>query len=1726
MRAMMAVQSGRAAGASHPSRRANYQEAADRSKKALVHLWRGQLRVGSVDVGAATLWSEYMTCIPALGQILKMTRVAKYEDLWHKVLQSRPCRLSKRRPVTIRGRIITVHTLSVHGTLVEQLVAELREAAKPLILTCQLLNDKNYVEVVLVPPCPELEQCGLYGSWEQLHILLVGRRSNTRIANLHKLLRVVDLSQISDLCTQSKTAEDKGLEDSLHHCEGSDVPEVKGSTSEVSSCLCDIINLTASTDELAEKRECLDVHGADPCLCDEAEVSDNKHFGANTSKVALVNSDADQSISTRIKKPVNQTEDMRSESREESIEMVAKTEAQKTCGSLEKMPWMDQPAHQTEMRHSENNNTERGVEHSTEDDGVEEFESHSEKDKEIRENEKAADIPEDNFKTQSTENTKDRKLGASKDTKKSRKWKLSRFIKTQKLVRDGQDLCGKRKCSKHLRTQKTMKVTQDRQEKEQDRDHSKIWPTMKTTQDLHEKEEHREHLKIHKTVGNTQDLWEGGQYKEHLKLLKVRENMQDLKGKEQYGDNSFKRSELSKSHLVNSTDLHNNLHNDEKLRKTACVVIQRQSLEKMVHEAKEKLGMHIKAPKVLQVKRNGMLDTKKLRDLFSLSDSNKPDLIKPSMLRSNREYVIVNPLSVEEGGHCEPKTSSTPDILKCLEKKNEEKRNQIDAKKASDCHATSDLVKETPENNMSNSMIKRQKTAVGENCSLSVEKEKKRGNIVSKKNLRECVENSPCCSLGNTNESHLPDQKKEQHLPATDLDNYPGSEQAQEVKDRGLCTAAKQTSELNRNVSLISDNRQASGLEKDRVLFPHPKHRWKLAYRQMLNSSGGDLSHTVVQNTKFQHQYEKHCSGSGAKSSKKRKLNCEWIKAMENFHPRKRCHWIDLPSTKDDSSNQMREASATMASSSLVAPGAGDISAGKPGSEESSSRSETVHTDEDIEVSSSSRGQGRSKHQQQVNEEDMNCLQHSESSHQEPHEVLLQSQREAGERCPSGQCSTSQDCQYSSPSCQGPGQPQLPEPQTDLTGDCMPLPFSVEGVAYEAEFSLEQKLPDGAEKLPDILCGKGDKAELCEGQVHKDPVNLHQEGNTWMKECNKTKESQEHNTDCDSTSVHCAFNEAPPKMNSPYDEQCAPQSKQDSAGDSVLSVVVTNVTPPLGDDSRSYEKCVYSSKNLSPEFILTGRSQALETDLPCPKALARRIKSNLKNCMLRLHSSFKDDLSMKHECLPVMQASMNTFFIVTQKAAQQPDHSSTQKSLSSERKSPGIKKVLFERILKKMKLQLLKDANVTNNMDQCHLSNGLKKLSSFIEGQGASALQVKDMLDTQHTTMMKDLGESHHLSPHLAKSLIAQVAELNHPYKINSVQSLYVTTCRTQVDSGLCRGKIVQNPQEQEMATSSDLTACSFPSETGQYCLPAPLKKCLPQETPLPSPASDSIRAQPVHLKTPGGIGRAVFVPNELYQPLWKNMPFQAPLIWKEDSKYIHLFQGKQQDVIKLKCLLVARKKSYGILKEVEFFGGHVLAHHSVLDQLLASPDLPQLCASSSVSFGVYGSLAQVMEGKVAVVLGGKCLLLVHHTALLDPNTGAVLQAVSSSGLHLALVPAHTLYMCAYLLGQQLRTAADEKLKETLTQNLRYFKKCVEVGTGHILGGSRGSACAVLSPQSPITEYLACLRTVHRCLDFAHRHTAVVIGEGVKKTASCHQPSIYKLCAAREVLQVLLKVTS
>lgn len=59
-----------------------------------------------------------------------MTQIAKYEDLWTKILQSEPCSLSQRKAVNIRGRTVTVHKLQSHSRSFQQLVEELAETSK------------------------------------------------------------------------------------------------------------------------------------------------------------------------------------------------------------------------------------------------------------------------------------------------------------------------------------------------------------------------------------------------------------------------------------------------------------------------------------------------------------------------------------------------------------------------------------------------------------------------------------------------------------------------------------------------------------------------------------------------------------------------------------------------------------------------------------------------------------------------------------------------------------------------------------------------------------------------------------------------------------------------------------------------------------------------------------------------------------------------------------------------------------------------------------------------------------------------------------------------------------------------------------------------------------------------------------------------------------------------------------------------------------------------------------------------------------------------------------------------------------------------------------------------------------------------------------------------------------------------------------------------------------
>ncbi|XP_050704498.1 uncharacterized protein LOC126989943 [Eriocheir sinensis] len=560
----------------------------------------------------------------------------------------------------------------------------------------------------------------------------------------------------------------------------------------------------------------------------------------------------------------------------------------------------------------------------------------------------------------------------------------------------------------------------------------------------------------------------------------------------------------------------------------------------------------------------------------------------------------------------------------------------------------------------------------------------------------------------------------------------------------------------------------------------------------------------------------------------------------------------------------------------------------------------------------------------------------------------------------------------------------------------------------------------------------------------------------------------------------------------------------------LLSVV--SLQKQVKDDLMSAEESRHKQEIDPTNPALPEMRKSSVSASPCPKVLAKRMISNIKYCMLKINSSSGSgllDFNKKYEYLPILQASVETFFM----SQNNPKQSGTRKSLFSKMISHGCGKVVMEKIIMKMRLQLIIDANLVNYAGEHPMSSSMETFALFIDGQVASPSDLPEALHNPGASVL-----ANGLSPQCVKSPIAQqVSELHCPYKTSKMKTFYGASCRIMVSSGIYN----HSPADQGVPMSSSPEDCSSPLEAGhqQHCSPVSLKKDPIQENISSTSFSSSLREDHIS-KIPKTTDRTMFVPNEFYQPCWEDFPYQHSLDGHQKSKFIHLFQGKQQDVIKLKCLLVTRKESYATLRDIELYGGHVFVHFTKLDQLLAFPQLPKLCASPSIRFGVYGSLSNVLEGKVRVVLTDmRTLLLLHHAALLDPNTGDVLKAVMRSARHhTTLVPANTLRMCASLLLQRPRTPTEEKYRQVLKQNLTLVMKCVEAGAGHILGGNQESVCANLSPASPPSEYLMCLRFVHRCLNFAHRYTAVLIGEGLEETCS-HQLSLYRLSAAREVLQ-------
>ncbi|XP_071543388.1 uncharacterized protein [Panulirus ornatus] len=168
-----------------------------------------------------------------------------------------------------------------------------------------------------------------------------------------------------------------------------------------------------------------------------------------------------------------------------------------------------------------------------------------------------------------------------------------------------------------------------------------------------------------------------------------------------------------------------------------------------------------------------------------------------------------------------------------------------------------------------------------------------------------------------------------------------------------------------------------------------------------------------------------------------------------------------------------------------------------------------------------------------------------------------------------------------------------------------------------------------------------------------------------------------------------------------------------------------------------------------------------------------------------------------------------------------------------------------------------------------------------------------------------------------------------------------------------------------------------------------------------------------------GGIAPKIilFTPNDLYQPSWKESHSGRLDEGLQVQRYIHLFKADHQDV-KLKCLSMVHDMSYASLEEIKKYGGNIYIQPSAVDHLLAHPVLANICHLSHIQFGVYNSLSALLNGGAKPILKSKWLLLVHHTAIVDESFVELLQEMlrnedfSSHHHDCVFIPILTLKTC------------------------------------------------------------------------------------------------------------------
>ncbi|KAK3886934.1 hypothetical protein Pcinc_008943 [Petrolisthes cinctipes] len=304
------------------------------------------------------------------------------------------------------------------------------------------------------------------------------------------------------------------------------------------------------------------------------------------------------------------------------------------------------------------------------------------------------------------------------------------------------------------------------------------------------------------------------------------------------------------------------------------------------------------------------------------------------------------------------------------------------------------------------------------------------------------------------------------------------------------------------------------------------------------------------------------------------------------------------------------------------------------------------------------------------------------------------------------------------------------------------------------------------------------------------------------------------------------------------------------------------------------------------------------------------------------------------------------------------------------------------------------------------------------------------------------------------------------------------------------------------------------------------------QQTPSPksttlATSNDKLRhlsPNTPYLGSTMDVNKILFRLDESYEPKWWGGGVGAVSTStadpREKPKLIHLFQANQQDVAKIKCLLLRHTTtSYGSLQDIERCGGSVLIHPNTLHNLLIHPNLRHMCNTPNIQFGVYNSLSEVLSGQTVPILSDGWLLLLHHSVMASQALGKVLKSIlerqqqqESGGNHnttRVYIPALTLKQCLVTLlqGRKNHSQHQDSL-QTLETNFTTLIKCVKVGSGQVIA-CEGQWGDLGRPGTSTHDLVTCLCVIHRCQHYQQQHTAVLVDEGVEPY-SHEQNSMYK----------------